>query len=111
MCTHINQLKGRAMKYFVAAGITAAMLSSSAIALTAVATAAPSGPSQVDQTVRTLEASGYNVTINRTGDAPLSACTVSGIRPGQTHSTQDSRGGGSINTTVTSKTVYVDVTC
>jgi hypothetical protein len=99
------------MKNLVAVCLTAGVLTTSAVALTAVATAAPSGPSQVDQTVRTLEASGYNVTINRTGAAPLSQCTVSAIRPGQTHSTTDSRGGGSINTTVTSKTVYVDVTC
>ena len=73
--------------------------------------AAPSGPSSVDQTVQTLEASGYNVIVNRTGAAPLSQCTVSAVRPGQTHSTEDSRGGSSINTTITSKTVYVDVAC
>jgi hypothetical protein len=111
MCTHINQLKGRDMKYFVAVGITAGMLASSVVALAAVASAAPTGPTQVDQTVRTLEADGYHVIINRTGAAPLSSCTVSGVRPGQTFSTQDSRGGGSINTTVTSRTVYLDVTC
>jgi hypothetical protein len=52
-----------------------------------------------------------SVTINRTGDKPLSERSVRSIRPGQTFSTQDSRGGGSINTTVTSKTVYLDVTC
>jgi len=68
-------------------------------------------PSQVDETVRTLEASGYNVIINRSGAAPLSQCTVSTVRPGQTYSTTDSRGGSSIHTTITSKTVYVDVTC
>ena len=84
---------------------------SAAIALAAAANAAPSGPSQVDETVRTLEASGYNVIINRSGAAPLSQCTVNAVRPGQTHSTTDSRGGSSLNTTITSKTVYVDVTC
>jgi hypothetical protein len=104
-------MKGRDMKSYIAVGITASTLASAAVALAAVATAAPTGPSQVDDTVRTLEASGYNVIINRTGAAPLSECTVSGVRPGQTHSTNDSRGGGSINTTVTSQTVYVDVAC
>ena len=64
-----------------------------------------------DGTVGTLEAEGYNVIVNRTGAAPLSQCTVSAVRPGQTHSTNDSRGGSSINTTVTSQTVYVDVAC
>ncbi len=99
------------MKSYVTIGITATTIVSLALALAAAATAAPTGPSEVDDTVRTLEASGYNVVINRTGAAPLSQCTVSAVRPGQTHSTTDSRGGSSINTTITSKTVYVDVTC
>ena len=99
------------MKYLVVAGLTAGILTSSAVGLAAVASAAPTGPSQVDQTVEQLKADGYNVTINRTGDKPLSECTVRSVRPGQTFSTQDSRGGGSINTTVTSKTVYLDVAC
>jgi hypothetical protein len=99
------------MKSYVIIGITATTMTSAAIALAAAAAAAPTGPSQVDDTVRTLEASGYNVIINRSGAAPLSQCTVNAVRPGQTHSTTDSRGGSSLNTTITSKTVYVDVTC
>ncbi|OBF27718.1 hypothetical protein A5724_29320 [Mycobacterium sp. ACS1612] len=99
------------MKNYVAFGFTAITLTSASLALAAVAAAAPSGPTTVDQTVRTLEASGYHVIVNRTGAAPLSQCSVSGVRPGQTHSTADSRGGSSINTTITSKTVYVDVAC
>jgi hypothetical protein len=99
------------MKSYVAISLTATTLAASAVALAAIANAAPSGPSTVDQTVRTLEASGYNVIVNRTGAAPLSQCTVNAVRPGQTHSTTDSRGGSSINTTITSKTVYVDVAC
>lgn len=99
------------MKSYAIIGITATTMTSAAMALAAAAAAAPTGPSQVDDTVRTLEASGYNVIINRSGAAPLSQCTVSSVRPGQTHSTTDSRGGSSLNTTVTSKTVYVDVTC
>jgi len=99
------------MKYLVVVGFTAGIMASSVVSLTAVASAAPTGPSQVDQTVQKLQADGYNVTINRTGDKPLSECSVRSIRPGQTFSTQDSRGGGSINTTVTSKTVYLDVAC
>ncbi len=99
------------MKNYVAIGFTASALASATVALAGVAAAAPTGPSEVDQTVRTLEASGYNVVINRTGAAPLSECTVSAVRPGQTHSTSDSRGGSSINTTITSQTVYVDVAC
>ncbi|MDT5130664.1 MAG: hypothetical protein QOH54_6308 [Mycobacterium sp.] len=99
------------MKSYVIIGITATTMTSAAMALAAGAAAAPTGPSQVDDTVRTLEASGYNVIVNRTGAAPLSQCTVNAVRPGQTHSTTDSRGSSSINTTITSKTVYVDVAC
>ena len=99
------------MKSYVSVGFIGVSVAVSTVALVAVANAAPSGPSSVDQTVQTLEASGYNVIINRTGAAPLSRCTVSAVRPGQTHSTEDSRGGSSINTTITSKTVYVDVAC
>jgi hypothetical protein len=99
------------MKSYAIIGITATAMTSAAMTLAAAAAAAPTGPSQVDDTVRTLEASGYNVVVNRTGAAPLSQCTVSAVRPGQTHSTNDSRGGSSINTTITSRTVYVDVTC
>jgi hypothetical protein len=99
------------MRSYVAVSFTATALAASTVALAAVATAAPSGPSTVDQTVRTLEASGYHVIVNRSGAAPLAQCTVSAVRPGQTHSTDDSRGGSSINTTITSKTVYVDVNC
>jgi hypothetical protein len=99
------------MKRYLAVGFTTTALASGFVALAAVANAAPTGPSQVDDTVRSLEAEGYNVIVNRTGAAPLSQCSVSSVRPGQTHQTTDSRGGSSLNTTVTSQTVYVDVTC
>jgi len=99
------------MKSYVLIGFIGATIAASTVIVATVANAAPTGPSSVDQTVQTLEASGYNVIVNRSGAAPLSQCTVSAVRPGQTHSTADSRGGSSINTTITSKTVYVDVAC
>jgi hypothetical protein len=99
------------MKTYVAVSFIGTAIAASTVTLAAVANAAPTGPSTVDQTVRTLEASGYNVIVNRSGAAPLSQCSVKAVRPGQTHSTDDSRGGSSINTTITSQTVYVDVTC
>jgi hypothetical protein len=70
------------MKNYVSVSFTATALTASAVALAAVANAAPTGPSSVDQTVRTLEASGYNIIVNRTGAAPLSQCIVSAVRPG-----------------------------
>ena len=84
------------MKHYVPVSFTAT-LTASAVALATVANPAPSVTSTLDQTVRTLEASGYNVIVNRMGAAPLSQCTVSAVRPGQTHSTEDSRGDSSIN--------------
>jgi hypothetical protein len=99
------------MKNYVAVSFIGTAIAASSVALAAVASATPSGPSSVDQTVQTLQSSGYHVIVNRIGDAPMSRCTVSGVRQGQTHSTHDSRGGSSINETITSRTVYVDVAC
>ena len=99
------------MKNYLSVSFTAIALIASSVAIAAIANAAPTGPSSVDQTVQTLEASGYHVIVNRSGAAPLSQCTVSAVRPGQRHSTDDSRGGSSINTTITSKTVYLDLAC
>ena len=92
------------------------MLTAGAVAVTPLiyiseATAAPTGTTSVEDTVTKLTAAGFHVVVNRTGAAPLAKCTVTGVRPGQTYSTNDSRGGGSIATTVTSKTVYVDASC
>ena len=75
------------------------------------ATAAPTATTSVEDTVAELTGEGFHVIVNRTGAAPLAQCTVAAVRPGQTYSTNDSRGGGSIATTVTSKTVYVDASC
>jgi hypothetical protein len=54
------------------------------------------------------------VILNKVGTAPLDACSVTSVRPGQTFARMDSGApgaGSSIVTTVTSKTVYVDVAC
>jgi hypothetical protein len=68
----------------------------------------------VDQTVNHLRSQGYQVVMNRVGTAALDSCTIRAIRPGQTFSRTDSGtpgAGQDIFTTVTSRTVYVDVTC
>ena len=52
--------------------------------------------------------------MNRVGTAPADQCTLSAVRPGQTFSRTDSGVPGAQNdlvTTVTNKTVYVDVIC
>ena len=102
------------MKNLVLTTITAGALASAALGLAGTANAAPSGPSSVDQTVSQLRSQGYQVVMNRVGTAPLDQCTISAVRPGQTFSRTDSGAPGAqddIVTTVTNKTVYVDVAC
>ena len=102
------------MKNLVLTTITAGALASAALGLAGTASAAPSGPSSVDQTVSQLRSQGYQVIMNRVGTAPLDQCTISAVRPGQTFSRTDSGAPGAqddIVTTVTNKTVYVDVAC
>ena len=98
------------MKLFLTTAFATAAVAA-ALGSAAVATAAPSGPSRVEDTVRTLEADGYHVIINRVGTGQLSSCTVESVHPGQTYSTMDSRGGSSPALTVISKTVHVDLVC
>jgi hypothetical protein len=81
------------------------------LALAAPVSAATPGRTTVETLVHSLHSEGYTVIVNRAGSAPLSQCTVAAVRPGQTYATVDSRGGGSLKTTVTAKTVYVDAAC
>ena len=102
------------MKNLILTTITAGALASAALGLAGTANAAPSGPSSVDQTVSQLRSQGYQVIVNRVGTAPVDQCTISAVRPGQTFSRTDSGAPGAqddIVTTVTNKTVYVDVAC
>jgi hypothetical protein len=104
------------MKNLIITSVTTAALAAAALGLTATAIAAPSGPGSVDATINDLRAQGFDVVVNRTGTAPQEQCTLSAVRPGQTFSRSDTGSGlpGSafdIVTTVTGKTVYVDITC
>ena len=85
-----------------------------ALGLAGAAGAAPSGPTTAAQTVSNLQARGFHVILNKVGTAPLEECVVNAVRPGQTYSRMDSGAPGAKNdivTTVTAKTVYVDVEC
>jgi hypothetical protein len=97
-------------KYFIPMFAAGAIMAA-ALGLASVANAAPSGPSRAEETVKALEADGYHVIVNRTGAAPLSACSIRSVQPGRTYSTVDSRGGSSPAVTVVSKTVHVDLLC
>jgi hypothetical protein len=93
--------------------LTAGAPASAALGLAGTANAAPSGPSSVDQTVSQLS-QGHQVILNKVGAAPPNQCAVSAVRPGQTFSRTDSGvpgAGDDVITTVTNKTVYVDVKC
>ena len=102
------------MKKILFTTVTAGALASAAIGLAGIATAAPSGPAPVDATISQLRAQGFNVIVNRVDTAAVDQCTLSAVRPGQTFSRTDSGVPGAdddLVTTVTNKTVYVDVTC
>jgi len=102
------------MNKFPITAQTASVLSAAGLTLAATAVAAPSGPTSVDQTVTQLKADGYTVIVNKVGAAPLDQCTVAAVRPGQTYSRSDSGTPGAqddIRTTVTGKTVFVELAC
>ena len=102
------------MKKILFTSLAAGALASAALGLAATATAAPSGPSTVDDTVSQLRAQGFNVIVSRVDSAAVDQCTLNAVRPGQTFSRTDSGVPGAqddLVTTVTNKTVYVDVTC
>ena len=104
------------MKNFLLSSLAAGALAAVALGLTATATAAPAGPSSVDETINQLSAQGFDVVVIRVGTAPQEQCTLSAVRPGQTFSRSDTGSGqpgawDDIVTTVTSNTVYVDIIC
>ena len=102
------------MKNIVLTSLAAGALASAALGLAGTASAAPSGPSSVDATVSQLQAQGFQVIVSRVDSPAMTQCTLNAVRPGQTFSRTDSGVPGAqddLVTTVTNKTVYVDVTC
>ena len=102
------------MNKFPITALTATVLSAAGLALAATAVAAPTGPSSVYQTVNQLKADGYTVVVNKVGAAVADQCAVAAVRPGQTYSRTDSGTPGAqddVQTTVTGKTVFVDLAC
>jgi len=103
-------MKAPKMKKLGLATVAASGLAAAILGLAAPAAAAPSGPGSAQDTINNLKADGYNVIVNRVGGTPLEQATVVAVRPGQTYSRTDSGNpGDSLATTVTDKTVYVDV--
>ena len=101
------------MKNIVITSLTTGALASAALGLAGNPNAAPSGPLSVN-TVSQLRAQGFEVIVNRIGAAPADQCTLDAVRPGQTFSRTDTGvpgAGDDLVTTVTNKTVYVDLSC
>jgi len=102
------------MRKILFTSVVAGALASATLGLAATAVAAPSGPSSVDDTIGRLQARGFNVLVSRVDSAAVDQCTLNAVRPGQTFSRTDSGVPGAqddLVTTVTNKTVYVDVVC
>ena len=102
------------MKNILLTSLAAGALASAAIGLAGTASAAPSGPSPVDDTISQLQAQGFQVLVSRVDSAAVDQCTLNAVRPGQTFSRTDSGVPGAqddLVTTVTAKTVYFDVVC
>jgi hypothetical protein len=102
------------MKNILLTSLAAGALAFAALGLAGTATAAPSGPAQLDTTISQLQSQGFQVIVSRVDSAAVDQCTLNAIRPGQTFSRTDSGVPGAnddLVTTVTNKTVYVDVTC
>ena len=102
------------MKNILLTSLAAGALASAAIGLAGTASAAPSGPSPVDDTISQLQAQGFQVLVSRVDSAAVDQCKLNAVRPGQTFSRTDSGVPGAqddLVTTVTDKTVYVDVIC
>lgn len=90
----------------IVAGMTTA-----AVLVAAPAPAAPSGPGSAQDTVKSLEDSGYTVIVSKTGSAPLTMCAVSSIRPGRDVTEMRRNKRDRTVERVVYKTIYVDVTC
>jgi len=102
------------MKNTIITCVTATALSLGVLGSAGAAVAAPGGPANASDTLSALQHNGYTVIVNKLGGAPLSACTVVAVRPGQTYSRTDSGvpgAGNDLITTVQSKTVYLDAQC
>ena len=102
------------MKDVLLTSLAAGALASAALGLAGTASAAPSGPSPVDDTISQLQAQGFQVLVSRVDSAAVDQCTLNAVRPGQTFSRTDSGVPGAqddLVTTVTDKTVYVDAIC
>ena len=106
--------EGTKMNKVTFATIAAAGLAAAAFGLTSPASAAPTDVGSAQDTINSLQAQGYEVIVHKVGNAPLSQCSVSAIKPGHTFSRTDSGAPGAmgdLTTTIVSKSVTVYLSC
>jgi hypothetical protein len=77
----------------------------------ASASAAPSGPRSVTDTVASLEAQGFKVIVNKVGHAPLDQCTVGRVRQGQEVTELKRNRRDQTVARIKYTTIYVDAAC
>jgi hypothetical protein len=92
------------------------MVAAAAVVLTPVgaAMADPARPGNAYQTIGQLEASGYDVVIDRVGSAPIGECFVSNVRNPQEVTRTVSVGKGKDRefiTVVVSRSITVSLNC
>jgi hypothetical protein len=80
-------------------------------ALPGTASAVVAGAPDAAQTVQQLQADGYHVVLDKTGDDPLDQCRVLSVRPGHAVTETVPAGGGDTMQKVVYTPVYVDVDC
>jgi hypothetical protein len=98
------------MKKFGFATIVASGLTAAVLGLAATGRRRAERPWERPGHHQLASSAGYNVIVNRVGSTPLDQASVVAVRPGQTYSRTDSGNpGDDLLTTVTDKTVYVDV--
>lgn len=99
------------MKKFGFAALAASALTAAIVGLGAQAEAAPASPGNAQDMINSLQQQGYKVIVNHIGGTPLDQATVVAVRSGQTFSRTDMGVAGAKHptTTVTDKTVYLDV--
>ena len=97
------------MKTFLLASAVA--LGAAIMMTPATASAAPSGPRSVTDTVASLQEQGFKVIVNKVGHAPLDQCTVGGVRQGQEITELKRNKRDQTVERIKYVTVYVDATC
>lgn len=102
------------MKFHTSLVTTFAATAIAAVALGSAgpATAAPTGPPSVTDTVHNLEAQGYEVIVTTVGGGNMPKCSITSVRPGQTTNIgRTVEKHGAFIPTETHKTVYVEQRC